>query len=395
MTKIKNIIARQINDSRQNPTVEVELETDKETFVASCPSGASTGKNEAVALSASQAIKNINEIIAPKLKGKDPAEQKALDALMIKLDGTENKSFLGANAILPVSLAVCRAGAAAEKVSLYQHIAHISGNTVKMPVPSFNFIEGGAHTKGRNTLDLQEFMVVGQKKSFHENFALANAIFANLQEVIAKNYGGGTAMGDEGGFAPDISKAEQALFILKNAIGTDEARIIIDAAASQFFKNGKYVLEGKEYSRSELLEFYKDLVARFPIMAIEDPFSEDDWQGLEELKSALPETVIIGDDLTTTNIKKIKEAENKKACNGVIIKPNQIGTVSEAIEAANMAKSYGWKIIVSHRSGETMDSFIADFAVGIEADYIKSGSPAQPERMVKYSRLLEIEAELK
>lgn len=400
MSKIKEIRAREIKDSRGNPTVEVELETEKGNFVASVSSGASTGKNEALELrdedgkSVSKAIKNINKIIAPELKGINPANQKELDELMIKLDGTENKSKLGANAILPVSIAICRAGAIAEKLSLYQYIAKLSGNNIesKIPFGCFNFIEGGKHAV--NDLNIQEFMVVPQKKSFTENLILANKIFSSLKEILEKNYGADLKIGDEGGFAPQISKAEQALFLLKNAIGGADAKIIIDAAASQFFKNGKYVLEQKEFSRAELLDFYKDLSKRFEIIGIEDPFAEEDWEGFKEIKKELPEIIIIGDDLTTTNIKKINVAKTKNACSGIIIKPNQIGTVSETIEAAKLAKSFGWKIIVSHRSGETMDDFIADLAVGVGADFIKSGSPIQPERMVKYNRLLDIENEL-
>ena len=397
MDKIKDIIAREIKDSRGEMTVEVELKTGKGSFVASCPSGKSTGKNEAVALPTQKAVENVNKIISPKLKDWNVSEQKALDELMIKIGGTGNKSKLGANAILPVSIAICRAGAASEKLPLYSYIVKLCEvrprKKSSLPFPSFNILEGGAHAD--NDLDIQEFMVVPQKKSFYENFALGNKIFNNLQKLIEENYGKNIPMGDEGGFALPITKAEQALFLLKNAIGNEDVKIIIDAAASQFFKNDKYILEEKEISRSELIDFYKDLVWRFPILAIEDPFQEDDWQGFQEIVTELTETTIIGDDLTTTNTKRIKEAKAKNACNGIVIKPNQIGTVTETIEAVKLAKSYGWKIIVSHRSGETMDSFISDLAVGIGADFIKSGSPTQPERMVKYNRLLEIENELK
>ncbi len=400
MSKIKEIIAKEIKDSRGNPTIEVELETEKGSFIASCPSGASTGKNEALELrdedgrGVSRAIKNVNKILAPKLKGKNPENQKELDNLMIELDGTENKSKLGANAILPVSMAICRAGAGAEKLPLYKYIANIAENntSLKIPLPSFNILEGGAHAK--NDLDIQEFMIVCQKKIFSENLVLVNRIFNNLQEILIKNYGSDLQMGDEGGFAPEISKTEQALFLLKNAIGENiDVKIALDCAASQFYKDGKYLLEKKEYTKSALLDFYKDLLQRFPIISIEDPFAEEDWRGFEEILKELPNTIIVADDLTTTNIKKIKEAHSKNTCNGVIIKLNQIGTVSETIKAVRLAKSYGWKTIVSHRSGETMDDFIADLAVGIGADFVKSGSPAQPERMVKYNRLLEIENE--
>ncbi len=416
MSKIKEIIAREIKDSRGNPTVEVELETEKGSFIASCPSGASTGKNEALELrdedgkGVLRAIENVNEIIAPKLKGLEvansrsqsdrgssmakPSGQKELDELMIALDGTKNKSKLGANAILPVSMAICRAGAAAEKLPLYAYISKISGNALRMPHPSFNILNGGAHAK--NKLELQEFMVVVQKKTFQENLVLGSNVFNALTELLKAQFGQVPDMGDEGGYAPEINTAEQALFMIKSAIGGHEdVKIAMDCAASEFFRDGKYeVQEGKQLSRSEMVDFYKDLAARFPIISIEDPFAEEDWEGFKDIVRQITSITIIGDDLTTTNIEKIKEAENKKACNGIIIKLNQIGTVSQTIEAVNLAKSYGWKIMVSHRSGETLDSFIADLSVGVGADFIKSGAYTKEERMVKYNRLLEIEQEL-
>lgn len=423
MSKIKSIIAREIRDSRGNPTVEVELETDKGSFVSSVPSGASTGENEAVELRDNDgkgvglAIKNVNEIIAPKLKGKDVLNQQEIDNFLIDLDGTENKSKLGANAILPVSMAICRSGAGAKKNPLYQYIAELSvadstRGTVKLPLGMFNILNGGAHVGGRakpaeiptsggteNDLAIQEFMVVPQNELFSENLAECNRIFNSLQKNIEENYGKESLkMGDEGGFAPPISKTEQALFLLKTAIDESDAKIAIDCAASGFFENNKYKLDGRELGRAELLEFYEDLVKRFPIISIEDPFSEEDWNGFEQIMRYYATTrssvVVVGDDLTTTNIKRMNEAHNRSACNGVILKLNQIGTVSETIQASNMAKSFGWKTIVSHRSGETMDDFIADLAVGIGADFIKAGSPAKPERMVKYKRLLDIEREI-
>lgn len=400
MSKIKEIIAREIKDSRGKPTVEVELKIDKGSFVAACPSGASTGKNEALELrdadgrGVQTAIKNVNEIIAPKLVGLDPSNQKEIDDLMCKLDGTPNKSKLGANAILTVSMAVCRAGAAAQKKSLYNHISELSGNAINMPLPSFNILNGGAHAK--NELEFQEFMVVPHKKTFGENLRLGSEVFNALTNLLKEQFGSVPEMGDEGGYAPVISTAEQALFMIKNAIGGhDEVKIAMDCAASEFYRDGKYeVAEGKQLSRNELVEFYKDLASRFPIISIEDPFSEDDWEGFKEVKREIPSVIIIGDDLTTTNIKMIKEAESKKAANGIIIKLNQIGTVSETIEAVNLAKSYGWKIMVSHRSGETLDNFIADFSVGVGADFIKSGAYTKDVRIVKYDRLLAIENEL-
>ena len=421
MSKIKEIIAHEIKDSRGKPTVEVELTTDKGVFVASCPSGASTGKNEALELRDSDgrgvltAIKNVNEIIAPKLKGKDPKNQRELDDLMIQLDGTENKSKLGANAILPVSMAVCRAGAAAVKLPLYEHIAKISNFEIRnskftMPCPSFNILNGGAHvpiakrsrilggqaTGTKSCTVIQEFMVVPRKKTFQENLVLGSKVFNKLTGLLKEAHGAVPDMGDEGGYAPQISTAEQALFLIKNAIGDNaDVKIALDCAASEFYRDGKYEPEaGKQLSRAQMVQFYQDLAARFPIVSIEDPFSEEDWLGFEELKKALPNVTIIGDDLTTTNIKKIKEAEQKKACNGIIIKLNQIGTVWETIEAVKLAQSYDWKIMVSHRSGETMDNFIADLAVGLGAEFIKSGAYTKDVRISKYDRLLEIEKEL-
>ena len=414
MSKIKNIVAREIKDSRGKPTVEVTVETDKGEFLAAVPSGASTGENEALELrdedgkGVQKAIFNVNSVIASKLKNLNPENQKEIDELMMKLDGTENKSNLGANAILGVSMAVCRAGAAAKKIPLYQHIAEIAGFEVslayrdklslpqKIPLAMFNILNGGAHAK--NGLDIQEFMVVPEKESFAENLASCNKIFNNLKDSIAKNFGeDNLELGDEGGFAPPVQKAEQALYLLKSAIdGEEHVKIALDCAASQFYKDEKYILQMSEMSRHQMLEFYKNLIEKFPIISIEDPFAENDWNGFEEIKKELGDKiVIIGDDLTTTNIKRIQEAENKKACNGVILKLNQIGTVSETIEASKTAKGFGWKTIVSHRSGETMDDFIADLAVGTGADFIKAGSPAKEERMVKYKRLLQIEQELK
>ncbi|TSC94488.1 MAG: enolase 1, (alpha) [Parcubacteria group bacterium Licking1014_1] len=419
MAKIKNIIAREIKDSRGNPAIEVKLEISRGIFFASVPSGASTGKNEALELrdedgkGVKKAIENINKIIAPKLERRNPEEQKEIDQLMIDLDGTENKSKLGANAILAVSVAVCRAGAGAEKLPLYQHISELTDvrrpkalgrlTSQKIPLPMFNFIEGGAHAK--NDLSIQEFIIIPQKEKFSENLVLCNKIFQNLKDIIEKNYGS-AIFGDEGGFAPQVYKTEQALYLLKNAIGSENAKIALDAAASQFYQDGKYKIDGQEFTDAELLEFYEDLISRFSIISIEDPFAEEDWNGFQSIvrhiacppkpagEGGCDKIIIIGDDLTTTNIKRIKEAHNKNACNGVILKPNQIGTVTETIEAVKLAKSFGWKTIVSHRSGETMDDFIADLAVGLSTDFIKSGSPAKEERMVKYNRLLEIESEL-
>jgi enolase len=399
MSKILSVVGKEIKDSRGKPTVEVTIETDKGLFTSACPSGASTGSSEALELrdddkrGVTKALANVNDIIAPKLIGKDPSNQRELDQLMIDLDGTPNKSKLGANAILPVSMALARAGAAAQKMPLYEHISKVSGNKINMPFPSFNILNGGAHAK--NDLELQEFMVVPQKGTFAENLAVGSKIFNNLTELLKQNFGSVPELGDEGGYAPAIGTAEQALILIKNAMGDEKnVQIALDCAASEFYRDGKYYPTKEPMSREQMVEFYKDMAARYPIVSIEDPFAESDWEGFKTLHAELPEVTIIGDDLTTTNIAIIKEAITKKACNGIIIKLNQIGTVSETIDAVNMAKGDGWKIMVSHRSGETMDDFIADFSVGVGAHFLKSGAPSKPERKVKYDRLLVIENEL-
>jgi len=409
--EIKSVKAREILDSRGNPTVEVELKTEEKSFIASVPSGASTGKYEAKELrdkgderyngkGVLKAVKNVNEIIAPNLVGKNPEDQEEIDKLMIDLDGTEDKSNLGANTILPVSIAICRAGASAKNLPLYKYITQIFNlgyklqvTSYKIPLPCFNIINGGAHAG--NDLDIQEFMIIPQEDSFSQNLQAGSEIYHNLKEILEKNLGEETVnIGDEGGFAPPISRAEEALdFVSRSFKDYKNTKIGLDCAATQFYKNENYNLEDKNLSSKELSKFYQDLINKYPIIFIEDPFAEDDWQSWKELSTEL--VLIVGDDLLSTNIKRMKQAQEKSACNGLILKPNQIGTITEALEAAKLAKSYGWKIIVSHRSGETKDDFIADLAVGIAADFIKSGAPARGERMAKYNRLLKIEEEIR
>ena len=427
-SKVKSIKAREILDSRGNPTIEVDLITELGLFQASVPAGASRGKYEAAELrdggkryqgmGVLKAVKNINNIIAPKLKGKEVISQKEIDEFLIKLDGTEDKSRLGANAILAVSMAICRAGAAAKNIPLYQHLAEIHRGPTPVnlaedgppPIPCFNVINGGVHAG--NDLDFQEFMVIPQFKYFTKNLKAGIKIYQNLKKILKKKFKK-IPLGDEGGFAPSLKKTEEALNLLMETIKSTgylgKVKIGLDCAATQFFKKKKlrsrktssgngYRLEGKIFSQEELLDFYQNLIKNYPIIFLEDPFSqEDDWQGWRKLKvkSEKLKVLIIGDDLTVTNSQRIKLARKRRACNAIILKPNQIGTVSETITAAKLAKSYGWKIIVSHRSGETMDKFIADLAVGIGADFIKSGAPSRPERMAKYNRLLEIEKEIK
>jgi enolase len=413
--KIKSIKAREILDSRGNPTVEVELETDFGKFFASVPSGASKGKYEAVELrdggkryfgkGVKKAIKNIEEIISKKLKGFDVTKQKEIDQILIELDGTENKSKLGANAICGVSLAVCKAGAQAKRLPLYKYIRtlyDIRNTQYNIPRPSFNIINGGAHAG--NDLDFQEFMVSPKGKSFSENLRIGAEIYHKLKEIIAKKYGKlATNLGDEGGFAPPIKDPEIAIKLILEAAKSlnyqEKVSIILDVAASQFFDGKKYKTKIGNFSGKELANFYLKLIKKYPIEGIEDPFVQDDFESWKNLTSNLEHLtsniLIIGDDLTVTNPKRIKLAKEKGLCNAIIVKINQIGTVAETIEAVKLAKSFGWKIMVSHRSGETTDDFISDFAVGIGADFIKSGAPARGERVAKYNRLLKIEEELK
>jgi len=398
--KINLIKASKILDSRGNPTLEVEAGAGGFSVKSSVPSGASTGKYEAKIIDTNQAIKNINEIIAPALIGKNPREQKEIDTLLLGLDGTENKSNVGGNAIAGVSMAICRLGAKTNQRTLYSHLKIKNGNKKKskiiLPKPCFNIINGGAHAK--NELDIQEFMIVPQFEKFSENFSLAKEIYKKLGKIIKEKFGK-TEIGDEGGFSPPISKAKEILELIKKASDNfKNIKIILDCAASQFQKGNKYKIEGKLLSRKELLIYYQELISQYPIIGLEDSFGEEDFEGWKlanvELKAKNEKLLIIGDDLTVTNPKRIKMAQKNNLCNGVIIKINQIGTVSEAVEAGKLAKKFGWKIMVSHRSGETLDDFIADFSVGIGADFIKSGAPVKPERLAKYNRLLEIEEEI-
>lgn len=407
-------------DSRGNPTVEVELTTNLGIFLASVPSGVSTGKYEAVELrdggkryqgrGVLKAVRNVNKIIAPKLKGRDPTRQKEIDNFLIKLDGTKNKSKLGANAILAVSLAVCRAGAAAKHLPLYRHINQLfrgpsSGKlTEARPLailPCFNVIEGGAHAG--NELDFQEFMIAPLAKPFSKAFQQGLKTYQQLKKVIKRKYGEiSLKIGDEGGFAPSVGRPEKALDLISETVKSfnfkKEIKIILDVASSQFFRKGRYVTNFGNFNSRELIEYYFGLMEKYPIIGLEDPLAEEDWKGWTLLKSKAQSSkskiLLIGDDLLATNPKRIKKAKEKNACNAMILKINQIGTVSEAIEAGKLAKSYGWKIMVSHRSGETKDDFISDLAVGIGADFIKSGAPAKKERLAKYKRLLKIEKEI-
>lgn len=405
-SKIKNIKAREILNSRGEPAIEAEIETNDGNFFASVPSGASKGKYEARELrdkdkryqgkGVLKAINNIEKIIAPKLKGKNPCEQKKIDEIMRELDGTNNKSKLGANAILAVSIAVCRACANAQNIAISRHIAHLSKSksSKQYPLPCLLMIEGGLHAG--NNLDFQEFMLIPAyaKNSFSKNLEMQTEIYHELGKIIEKKFGR-TAInvGMEGGFAPPIKSSEQALDLIAQAVkkcgSYNKVKIIIDAAASEFYENKKYKINGKIFSNSELLNYYKKLVKKYPIAGIEDPFAENDLQGWQMAKK-LPCQFIIGDDLTVTNLEKIKTAKQNNFINAVIIKPNQIGTVSETIDSSKFAADSNIKIFVKHRSGETNDDFIADLAIGIGAYGIMAGAPCRGERTAKYNRLLKL-----
>ncbi|KAG7484038.1 hypothetical protein MATL_G00045010 [Megalops atlanticus] len=415
---ITKIHAREILDSRGNPTVEVDLYTAKGRFRAAVPSGASTGVHEALELrdgdktrylgkGVQKAVDHVNKDIAPVLleKNLSVVEQEKIDKLMLELDGTENKSKFGANAILGVSLAVCKAGAAEKGVPLYRHIADLAGNKdVILPVPAFNVINGGSHAG--NKLAMQEFMIlpVGAA-NFHEAMRIGAEVYHNLKSVIKAKYGkDATNVGDEGGFAPNILENNEALELLKSAIEKagypDKIIIGMDVAASEFFKGGKYDLDFKSpddpnrYITGEQLgDLYKSFIQNYPVLSIEDPFDQDDWEHWAKFTGSV-DIQVVGDDLTVTNPKRIQQAVEKKACNCLLLKVNQIGSVTESIQACKLAQSNGWGVMVSHRSGETEDTFIADLVVGLCTGQIKTGAPCRSERLAKYNQMMRIEEQL-
>jgi enolase len=416
MTKITEIKARQILDSRGNPTVEVDVFTEAGNMGrAAVPSGASTGSKEALELrdgdkkyylgkSVLKAVANVKEKIAPKLIGVEVTDQKKIDLMMLEMDGTENKSNLGANALLGVSMAAARAGALDSKMSLFQYLAEKlnAPNPTKqmvLPTPLMNIINGGAHAS--NNLDIQEFMIVPHmKKSFSENLRAGVEVFHSLKKVL-HDADHSTNVGDEGGFAPNLNSHEEAIESIMKAIkdagytpGVDIS-ISLDAAASEFYKDGKYNMQGKSYSTSDMVKYYSDLAAKYPIYSIEDGLDEGDHQGWIELTKALgSKVVLVGDDLFVTN-KKIFEAGIKAGeANAILVKVNQIGTLTETFEAMDLGFKNNYKAIISHRSGETGDSFIADLAVATGSGHIKTGSASRSDRMEKYNQLLRIEEEL-
>jgi len=397
----------------------VDLTTAKGLFRAAVPSGASTGIYEALELrdgdkaryggkGVLKAIKNVTELIAPKLIGKNVVEQTEIDKLMLEIDGTDNKEKLGANAILGVSLAVCKAGAAEKGVPLYRHIADLAGNKkIQLPVPSFNVINGGSHAG--NKLAFQEFMIMPiGAPSFKEAMRWGAEVYQILKTIIKEKYGADACnVGDEGGFAPNISGAREGLDLLKMAINkagyTDKVKIGMDVAASEFFSEGKYDLDWKTKnndksqvkSAEEFGHVYKEYIKDYPVVNIEDPFDQDDWSGYAKLTAEVGKDIqITGDDLLVTNPKRIQKAIKENTCNALLLKVNQIGSVTESIQACNMAKAAGWGVMVSHRSGETEDTFIADLVVGLGTGQIKTGAPCRSERLAKYNQLLRIEEEL-
>ncbi|MAG16375.1 phosphopyruvate hydratase [Candidatus Woesearchaeota archaeon] len=408
--KIKKIIAREILDSRGNPTVECDVYAGSIFGRAEVPSGASTGKFEAVelrdggrrygGLGVRTAVNNINETISKRLVGKDCKNQQEIDKIMIELDGTENKSVLGANAILAVSLAVARAAASASNKSLYRYLAFdvIKNKKLRLPIPFSNVINGGRHAA--NNLKIQEFMLVPENfNSFSEATAAVTETYHELKKIIARKYGKlSTNVGDEGGFAPNLDSSEETLELLESAVSVagynKKISFAIDAAASEFYdKEGRVYGLDRNYSSSELIDYYMKLINSHDIVSLEDPFHQEDFDSFSEL-TARSRIQIVGDDLLVTNIERIKTAVAKKSCNCLLLKVNQIGTLTEAINAAKFAMASKWNIMVSHRSGETSDSFIADLAVALGCGQIKAGAPSRSDRTAKYNQLLRIEEEL-
>ncbi len=416
MSKIKAIHARQILDSRGFPTVEAECHTENGKLGrAAVPSGASTGSREALELrdgdkniflgkSVLKAVSNVNERIAKHLIGVEALDQHKIDGIMLELDGTPFKKNLGANALLAVSMAVCRAASLDAKKPLYKYLYEdlkvpTPTGKMRLPNPLMNIINGGQHAS--NNLDIQEFMIVPHmKKSFSENLRAGVEIFHHLKKVLTSK-GFSTNVGDEGGFAPDLKSHEEALNLIMESIKNagyrpgEDVSLSLDAAASEFFEDGIYKMQGKEFSTDKMIEYYGDLMKKFPIYSIEDGLAEADFSGWTKMNSILGNKVtLVGDDLFVTNKAILKEGIDHKQANSILIKVNQIGTLTETFETMEMAYKNNFKCIISHRSGETGDSFIADLAVATGAGHIKTGSASRSDRMEKYNQLLRIEEEL-
>ncbi len=402
MSIIKNIKGREILDSRGNPTVEVDVTLESGIVAtASVPSGASTGINEALELRDNnkdrymgkgvlKAVSNVNEIIKPKLVGMDVLNQRLIDETLLKLDGTENKSKLGANAMLGVSLACLKAAAKYSNKELYEYI----GKGTIIPRPMMNILNGGAHAD--NGLDFQEFMIIPMTKDFRTNLRMGSEIFHHLKKILTQS-GFSTGVGDEGGFAPNINSTEEALNLIIDAIKAanyipgKDVYLGLDVAASEFYNDSKYSFEGKAKTSEELIEYYEYLCEKYPIISIEDGMAEDDYRGWKLLTEKLGKKIqLVGDDLFVTNKKLFQKGIDQKLGNAILLKLNQIGTVTETIETILLAKKARYNTIISHRSGETEDTYIADFAVGLNLGQIKTGSLCRSERTAKYNRLLRI-----
>jgi len=411
MTIIGDVYAREILDSRGNPTVEVEVILEDGTMGrAAVPSGASTGAHEAVELRDAdkgrylgkgvlQAVENVNTVIAPEIIGLDALDQVGLDRTMIDLDGTPNKGRLGANAILGVSVAVAKAAADALGMPLYKYLGGI--NSKELPVPMMNILNGGKHAD--NNVDIQEFMVmpVGAP-DFAEGLRMGAEVFHNLKSVL-KSRGLNTAVGDEGGFAPNLNSNEEALQVIMEAVTRagykpgEDIMLALDVAATELYKDGKYVLEGegKTKSAEEMIDFYEELVNKYPIVSVEDGLSEDDWEGWQKMTARLGRRIqLVGDDLFVTNTERLGRGIETATANSILIKVNQIGTLTETFDAIEMARRAGYTAVISHRSGETEDATIADIAVATNAGQIKTGAPSRTDRVAKYNQLLRIEDEL-
>lgn len=406
--KIKQIKAREILDSRGNPTIEVDVITDKVIATASVPSGASTGSREALELrdndtryngkGVQKAVNNVNTTIREALEEKEWQDIREVDTVLLELDGTENKSKLGANAILGVSLATLKAFAKEAGKELYEYI----GNGKTLPVPMMNILNGGAHAD--NGLDFQEFMIIPNRDTVKERIRVGAEVFHALKAVLKKN-GYNTGVGDEGGFAPNLSHNREALEYIMDAIKTagyepgKDVNLAMDVAASEFYDQAqdRYCLKGEnlELNREEMIEYYEDLINRFPIISIEDAFDEDDDEGFKLITEKLGDKIqLVGDDLFVTNKETLQKGIDNGICNSILIKANQIGTVSETLDTIKLAKANGYTTVISHRSGETDDTFIADLAVGLDLGQIKTGSLSRMDRICKYNRLMKIEEEL-
>lgn len=407
MVYIEDVTAHEVLDSRGNPTVRATVVlSDGTTASAIVPSGASTGKREALELrdkddryagkGVLKAVANVNEKIAEAIIGLDAYNQKAVDDEMLELDGTQNYSNLGANAVLGVSMAVARAAAKSLKTPLYRYLG--GANASLLPVPMFNIINGGAHAN--NSVDFQEFMIMPFGfESFSDALRAATEIYHKLKAIL-NAAGHSTAVGDEGGFAPNLKDNEEPLALIMQAISEagyeagKQIKLALDVAASELYKDGKYELEGKKFSSDELIERYAQLCEKYPIFSIEDGLSEDDWAGWKKLTERLGDKIqLVGDDLFVTNEKILREGIQKGVANAILIKPNQIGSVSQTMQTVRLAQRNGYRCVMSHRSGESEDAFIADFAVALNTGEIKTGATSRSERNAKYNRLLEIELE--